>query len=315
MTLTAPETPTETPTETLTETRFRAMGTEVQVGIVGGDASVLHAGENRIRQLEARWSRFLDTSEISALNRRAGRPVIVSADTFQLVARAATAWAATGGRFDPTVGAALAAHGYDRDFADVRTTTSDAPRTTGPTPGAAGIDLIPGINAITLPHGVTFDAGGIGKGFAADLTAALLVAEGADGALVNLGGDLRVAGRPPTPEGWVINVADPLDPDRELLRVAIPEGAVATSSRLMRRWHTTTGEAHHLIDPSTGRPADTDTVAVTVVAGEAWWAEALTKALFLTGPDGLSDLDGVHAVVVTADGARHATPDLEATLR
>jgi thiamine biosynthesis lipoprotein len=166
-----------------------------------------------------------------------------------------------------------------------------------------------------MPSGVTFDAGGIGKGHAADLTAALPMTAGADGALVNLGGDLRVIGSPPTPEGWVVNVADPFDSQRELLRVAMPQGAVATSSRLLRRWQTTTGGAHHLIDPATGRPANTDTVAVTVIAGEEWWAEALTKALFLTGPDGLHEIDGVQAVVVTADGARHATPALEAALR
>lgn len=302
-------------TETLAETRFRAMGTDVQVAIVGGDASILQAGADRIRELEARWSRFLDTSEISALNRHAGHPLITSGDTFELVARAVQACAATEGRFDPTVGAALAAHGYDRDFADVTTRTCNPPRDLAPTPGAAGIDLIPDLNAITLPAGVSFDAGGIGKGLAADLTAALLLAEGADGALVNLGGDLLVAGRPPAPEGWVVNVPDPFNPERELLRVAISEGAVATSSRLKRRWPTTTGEAHHLIDPHTGRPAENDTAAVTVVAGEAWWAEALTKSLFLMGPAGLDHLDGVHAVVVTADGARHATPELEATLR
>jgi thiamine biosynthesis lipoprotein len=95
----------------------------------------------------------------------------------------------------------------------------------------------------------------------------------------------------------------------------MPEGAVATSSRLLRRWQTTAGEAHHLIDPASGRPAETDVVAVTVVAGEAWWAEALTKALFLSGPGGLHELGDVHAVVVTAGGARHATAVLEATLR
>lgn len=306
---------TLTATGMLTGTRFHAMGTDVQLAVVGGDPSMLRVGENRICELEARWSRFLDTSEISALNRHAGRPVIVSADTFELVARAVHAWTVTDGRFDPTVGAALAAHGYDREFAELSAMTSDAPATTTPTPGAAHIDLAPAINAVTLPAGVTFDPGGIGKGLAADITAELLVSLGADGALVNLGGDLRVTGRPPAPEGWVVSVADPVDPDRELLRVAVPEGAVATSSRLERRWQTTAGEAHHLIDPATGRPADTETVAVTVVAGEAWWAEALTKGLFLTGRDGLGGLDGAHAVIVDADGARYATPALEAALR
>jgi thiamine biosynthesis lipoprotein len=299
----------------LTETRLRAMGTDVHLAIVGGDDGVLQAGVERIRALEARWSRFLDTSEITALNRRAGHPVIVSADTFALVSYAVYAWEATAGRFDPTVGGALAAHGYDRDFGELAATTRDAPRTTCPTPGAAGIDLIADVHAVTLPAHAAFDPGGIGKGFAADLTAVLLLCAGAEGALVDVGGDLRVAGRPPTPEGWVISIPDPLRPEDELLRVALTEGAVATSSRLLRRWQTTAGEAHHLIDPATGRPAETDTVAVTVIAGEAWWAEVLTKSLFLSGPDGLRDHEGIHALVVSADGTRQATPGLEAMVR
>ena len=304
-----------TKAEPLIETRFRAMGTDVHVAVVGGGPNLLQVAEQRIRDLERRWSRVLDTSEISALNGNPGRPVIVSADTFTLVARAVAAWHATGGRFDPTVGPALAAHGYDRDFTDVARATSTAAFSIAPVPGPAGIDLLTGVNAITLPVGVTVDPGGIGKGLAADLTAHLLLASGAEGALVNLGGDLRALGRAPSRDGWAVTVDDPIRAGRELLRLAMPEGAVATSSRLRRRWQTTAGEAHHLIDPSTGRPAQTDVVAVTVVAGEAWWAEALTKALFLSGAAGLHEIDDLHAVVVTADGLRHATPDLEATLR
>ena len=304
-----------TSVEPLTERHFRAMGTDVHVALVGGTPELLDVAEHRIHDLERRWSRFLDSSEITALNRNPGRPSIVSADTFMLVSRAVTAWDATGGRFDPTVGAALAAHGYDRDFADVARATTPAAVSIGPAPGLADIDLIVGINAITLPDGVTIDPGGIRKGLAADNAAELLVASGADGALDNHGGDLRAVGRSPSAEGWAVTVDDPLHPGHELLRLAIPEGAVATSSRLLRRWQTTEGEAHHLIDPSTGHPVQTDVVAVTVVAGEAWWAEALTKALFRAGAAGIQEIHDLHAVVVTADGVRHATPDLEATLR
>jgi thiamine biosynthesis lipoprotein len=289
------------------------MGTDAHLVLVGGDEAILRRGEAHVRDLEQRWSRFLETSEISALNRHAGRPVVVSPDTFELVRKAAAAWELTGGRFDPTVGAALIAHGYDRDFPTLATTVPPAPGT-APAPGPAHIELVPEIDAVTVPVGVTLDPGGIGKGLAADLTACLLTA-GASGALINLGGDLRAVGRAPTPEGWVITVPDPIEPGRELLRLAISDGAVATSSRLRRRWITASGEAHHLIDPRTGRPAHTAVVAVTVVAAEGWWAEALTKALFLTGPAGLDDYDDLHAVIVTADGTRHCTPDLEATLR
>jgi thiamine biosynthesis lipoprotein len=296
------------------ESRFDVMGTEAHIVVVDGGEGLLRIAEGRARDLEQRWSRFIDDSEVSELNRAAGQPRIVSPETVELVERAHTAWRVTDGRFDPTVGAALIAHGYDRDFALVagEVTTLDEPVAVL---GLAGLDVVPAINAVTLPPGVSFDPGGIGKGLAADLISALLLEAGAAGALVNLGGDLRARGRGPDPEGWVITVPDPLDPAEELLRLTIPEGAVATSSRLERRWRTSDGEAHHLIDPATGRPVETDVVALTVVASEAWWAEALSKALFLAGPAGLVEIDDVHAVLVTADGRRHATSDLEATLR
>jgi thiamine biosynthesis lipoprotein len=301
--------------ETLTEARFRAMGTDVHIALVGAAPELLVVAEQRIRDLERRWSRFLDTSEISVLNPNATCPVIVSPDTFTLVTRAVSAWHATGGRFDPTVGAALAAHGYDRDFPEISRSTAAVAPAIAPAPGLDGVELIDTVRAVILPAGVTIDPGGIGKGLAADLTAELLLASGAGGALVNVGGDLRAVGRAPNCEGWAITVDDPTNAGHELLRLALPEGAVATSSRLLRRWRTTAGDAHHLIDPATGCPAETDVVAVTTVAGEAWWAEVLTKALFLAGPAGLHEMPDVHAVVVTADGTRYATADLEATLR
>ena len=285
------------------------MGTDAHLVVVGGDPRILDIGVERLHELEQRWSRFLDNSEITALNRHAGHPVLVSTDTYDLIARSVQAWHRTGGRFDPTVGAALVALGYDRDFAAVAGPVATA-APTAPAPGLSGIVIDPCIGAVTLPEGVNVDPGGIGKGLAADLTARLLVDAGADGTLVNVGGDLRALGQPPSADGWVITIPDPQQPARELLRLAVPDGAVATSSRLQRRWQTTIGDAHHLIDPQTGRPADTDVVAVTVIAAEAWWAEALTKSLFLTGPDGLTDLDAAHAVIVTSDGARHASASL-----
>ena len=296
------------------DVRFHAMGTDVHL-VVDGDASLLAIGAERIRQLERRWSRFLPTSEISMLNDSGGRMVMVSPDTFDLVAKAVAAWRLTDGLFDPTIGAALIAHGYDRDFADVAGALSPTPAFVPLPPGAGGVMLLPAINGVTLPPGVTIDPGGIGKGLAADLTAQMLTDAGAAGVVVNVGGDLRAIGSPPHADGWVITVPDPVEPDRELLRLAFPGGAMATSSRLQRRWRTERGVAHHLIDPQTGVPARTDVVATTVVAGEAWWAEVLSKALFLAGPSALEQLDGVHAAIVMTDGTCHATPAIEALLR
>ena len=293
---------TRTAAATTIETRFRAMGSEAHIVLVDGAPDLLAAGRASIGRLERRWSRFLDDSELSGLNRHSGVPVIVSPDTLELVERCILASDLTGGRFDPTVGPALAAFGYDRDFPDVVRSVARVGSQAEPVPGVAGIDVDRVVGAVTLPRGVTLDPGGIGKGFAADLTATALVDAGAAGALVDVGGDLRAAGCPPAAEGWAITVPDPLAPDRELLRLALPLGGVATSGRLERTWRTTAGPAHHLIDPHTGQPVHTDVVAVTVVAGEAWWAEALTKSLFLLGPDGLSSIGDAHTVRGDQDG-------------
>jgi thiamine biosynthesis lipoprotein len=296
------------------DAHIRVMGTEAHLVVVDGDDEMVRLGEARLRELERRWSRFVPTSEVSALGRHAGSPVLVSRDTIELVQRSIVAWKATGGLFDPTVAHALAALGYDRDFADVVART--APSTdTAAAPGMAGVVVDDVIDAVTLPPGVALDPGGIGKGLAADLTVAALLEAGAAGALVNVGGDLRAAGRPPTPEGWPIAVADPTVPGGELLRLAFAEGAVATSSRRGRRWQTTTGSVHHLLDPRSGRPIDNGVVAVCVVAAEAWWAEALTKFVSIEGAAALGTLEGAHALVVTEDGTRRASPGLEPTLR
>jgi FAD:protein FMN transferase len=300
------------------------MGSDAQVLVVTdpdtdpADAAAFPAGAwAHIEALEGRWSRFRPDSEISVLNRHSGAPVVVSTDTFALITRAIAAWQLTEGYFDPTVGAALVALGYDRDFTEVTRpslsvhTTGDA----GPAPGPAGIELDPERSTVMLPAGVSFDPGGIGKGLAADLVVEALIDAGAVGALVNLGGDLRAAGNPPDAGGWPVTLPDPLRPGHELARFVLPHGAVATSSRLRRRWRTTVGPAHHLIDPATGRPATGDTLAATVVADRAWRAETLAKALVLGGPDALDRHHDAHAIVVTADGRRHASPALEATLR
>ena len=292
------------------------MGTLAHVVVVGGDEARLTGdARRRLDDLDRRWSRFLPGSEVSRLNRRPGRPVVVSPDTFTLVARSVDAWHATGGRFDPTVLPAMLAAGYDRDFATVAAAAGPlgAPL---PSPGCGGIRLDPAVQAVWLPAGVGFDPGGIGKGLAADLVSREVIEAGAAGVLVNVGGDLRVRGTPPEGDEWAVTVEDPADGARELARFALPSGAVATSSRLRRRWRAGDVDLHHLIDPTTGSAAQTDVATVTVVAADAWWAEALATALCVSpAPAALRTRHDASVLVVLADGTRITTPDLEGALR
>ncbi len=287
------------------------MGTDVEVLAVGADEAAMATlgalAADALEVREARWSRFRPTSELCRLNDAAGAPVIVSPSTFSLIARAVDAWRDTGGRYDPTVLAALEAAGYDRDFDAVARAGDDGRRAHADVPGCGDVELDSLVSAVRLPVGVALDLGGIGKGAAADeVSAALLDAgvPGVTGVLVNMGGDLRARGAAPRPHGWVVEVDDPLETGRTGL-LAFAEGAIATSTKLRRAWTRGDRTLHHLIDPRTGEPAESGLASVTIVAGEAWRAEVLAKAAFVAGIDDgrvLIEASGATGLLVTDDG-------------
>jgi thiamine biosynthesis lipoprotein len=256
------------------ERTFGVMGTTAHVVVVGHHA-LLGLAERRLREREDRWSRFLPTSELSRLNAARGRPVVVSPDTFEAIRLAVEAWHWTEGRFDPSVHDSLVAAGYDRDFRAVRDDTRPVlPR---PTPGCARVELGTLVPTVRLPVGTALDLGGIGKGLAADLVVEELLEAGAAGACVNVGGDLRVAGEPPTDDGWLVEV----ESNGTLVRLV--DGGLATTTSAKRRWRRGTEQWHHVLDPATGRSAPSTLASVTVAAAEAWRAEVLAKVAFLGG--------------------------------
>lgn len=261
-------------------------------------APLLHWAEQAVAGLEQRWSRFLPASDLQRVNEAKGRAVPVAPGTAALVALAVRAWQVTDGWFDPTVLAAVRAAGYDRPAADGHGPVHLAGARV-PGCGAVVVDEAAG----TVASPVALDLGGIGKGRAADLVVHALVARGARGVLVDLGGDVRVAGEPPDAQGWCVGVEDPFlhGSGREVARLALADGAVATSGRLRRSWPG----GHHLIDPSTGRPSRSPWAQVTVVASTCVWAEVFAKAVLLAGPEAGTELLDRHrlaAVAVDQDG-------------
>ncbi len=199
--------------------------------------------------------------------------------------------------------------GYDRSFDQIGTGPGPAPGPVPlPPPGCAGIVLDPVSRSVTLPVGTHLDLGGIGKGRTADLVAVDLLIGGAQSALVNLGGDLRIAGGLADGDAFSIAIDDPADAETPATVVDLVTGALATSSRARRRWTVDGEERHHLIDPATGAPARTDVAAVTVITHEATDAEIVAKAALVAGLDDGLDLlrdARVAALLITADRTRH----------
>ena len=296
-----------------TERWWYALGSDAHIQIAGGPAALADRAMDELERLEQIWSRFRPTSELQRLNSTRAAAVSVSAPMAEALHRAVLAWQLTDGWFDPTVIDSLEAAGYDTVFPSSAVQGASGSRgelrACRPSHGMDEVSVDRERRIVRRPSGVRFDLGGIGKGLAADHLAVWLLEQGATSVCIGLGGDIRVAGVTPT-GGWHIPVADPTvitstqgdsTTDGSLRRVwfdaALTDGAIVTSTTRFRRWTTLDGTpAHHLIDPSTGRPSTSGIATVVVAAAETWWAEVLAKAALLAGPVAGQELLDRHGV-------------------
>lgn len=280
------------------------MASDAYVIVVDGHPDDTLWAERRLRDLEHRWSRFIPTSDISRINRSGGGTITVHNDTIVLIESMQHAANLTAGSYDPTMLCEIVGAGYGRSIEDPRQVSVTIDR---PSLDCAVTDI--GVNRVDascyVPNGLGLDPGGIGKGLASDLVVSELLARGAAGALVSVGGDMAFAGVSAFGDDWNVSIADPFDDDREVSLIGVSSGGVATSSTLSRRWRKAGQEQHHMIDPRSRRPSSTDLAAVTVVAAAGWQAEALATAAILATSAGVVDyLDShrVSGIAVALDG-------------
>jgi FAD:protein FMN transferase len=284
---------------------WRALGSQVRLVLTDrtqlGQARRLLDAD--LAEVDAACSRFRADSELSGLPRD-GRPVTVSPLLAEAIGVALRAAALTGGDVDPTVGAALAVAGYDRDFNQVIETEQ-----------AVGVSTIPGWRSVlldgqvlTMPPGTSLDLGATAKAWAADRSAARIARRLGQGVLVSLGGDIAVAGAVPA-GGWTIRVqdvtGDPDDePDGPYALVTVRGGGLATSSITARRWRRGGGVLHHILDPRTGLPAAPVWRTVSVTAGSCADANAASTAAIIRGHQAPSWLaaNGLPARLVDVKG-------------
>jgi len=277
--------------------------------------------EADLEELDLACSRFRPDSELSRINKESAEAVTPSTTTVSplladAIAASLRGAELTGGDVDPTVGAALSALGYDRDFAEITAseitaseiTASGSPVTARAIPGWRQVQLDSETRRLTLPPGTQLDLGATAKAWAADRAAARLAVSTEGGVLVSLGGDTAVAGEPPD-GGWRIRVQDitgPPDekPDGPTQLIAISGGGLATSSTAARRWRHGGDVLHHILDPRTGLPAEPVWRTVSVTAASCADANTASTAAIIRGhraPGWLKEI-GLPARLVAQDG-------------
>jgi thiamine biosynthesis lipoprotein len=291
------------------EFRGRVMASRLHVIAVGdGEAAgvdaAVHDAVSHLEHLERCWSRFVATSDISRINQLgpSGAALGVDPSTLTLLATMIEGYEVTAGRFDPTVLPALIAEGYAASLTDPAAVSSVALGERG-FATLHELALDPSTDTVTVPGGLALDPGGVGKGLAADLAVARLLASGAAGAMVEIGGDLVMGGASVDPAGWLVDVEHPDPCDGVACALAVSGGGVATSSVCSRRWVRDGVVRHHQIDPATSACSDTDLLAVTVFARAGWLAEVHATGALATGTAGvISYLEG-HSLSGIAFGA------------
>jgi len=265
--------------------RFPALGSEIVVAVtepdrLAGVAAHVHACVDAV---DRALSRFRPDSELRRLEARPGAWQPASPLFREALELALQAAAETDGVFDPTVRDAVEAAGYDRSIERIEAAGPGPARVPAPAGRWRDVEVDRSRGAVRLPKGVRLDFGGIGKGFLVDLALRDLARAGV-GVLVSAGGDLGVVGPPPD-GGWACGVAiSPDDPTEAV--VILERGALATSGLGRRQWRRDGRLLHHLIDPSTGRPATSPWRVVTIAAPTCVGAEVAAKVAWLLGEAG-----------------------------
>ena len=286
---------------------FRAMGCHM-LALSASQTESAGALLNQVPSWFVTWeqalSRFRPDSELSRLNRSSGQWFAASETLWSVLQVALDAAQASDGLVAPTMLDAMEAIGYDRSFEVIRTGVAVLSIRPPAIVDWRDIEFDPSRRAVRLPVGMRLDLGGVAKGWVAEQAAQRLAEEGA--ALVDAGGDIAVRGADGASEPFPVGVADPWQPEEMLSLVMLSSGGVATSGRDYRRWQANGKPQHHILDPRTGAPAETDVLSATVIAPNTIEAEVAAKVAFILGSgagmDWIEAHPGLAALLALEDG-------------
>lgn len=286
------------------EVQFFAMDTVMTVTVYGKQAEqAARAVQAEVNRLDQLWSRTRPDSDISQINDHAGdgTQVAISPDTAELLTTALAVMEESGGAFNPMLAPVMDAWGFTKEehrvptqseLAGLLQLTQDPPTVVCEEENASAC----------LPlEGQKLDLGGIAKGLATAIASRAAKPYEIDGLLLDLGGNLHTQGKKPGGDPWRVGVKDPQNTQEILCTFLLDERTCATSGGYERYFEAGGRTYHHIIDPSTGYPVDSDLLSVTVV-GDPAWADAWSTAFFVLGSERALELwRGAAGTVGTAD--------------
>jgi len=297
------------------------MGTLIQAKAFGRLAPrALEEVFARLREVEARMTINAPGSELGAVSDNAGKsPVKVSPDTFLVIEKAVHYAALTGGRFDPTIAPLVSL--WHIGFPDARVPGSAEITSALERVSYRNVLLDPAKSTVYLTEkGMGLDLGAIAKGFAADEAISIFKKHRLTSALISLGGNVSSLGAKADGKPWRVGIQDPLDTKGAYMATLETTGDTLVTSGAYERFLEVDGKRyHHILDPDTGYPAESDLLSATIVAGASIDADALSTSAFILGRDKalrlVEDLPGTEAILIDKDRVVWVTSGLKKRLQ
>lgn len=271
--------------------------------------SILLEAEKEIHHLEDLFSVTKEKSNVAQLNQQAGKASVpISEETAELLSIGKALTKETAGAFDMTVSPVVKAWGFTEETHTVP--TKETLDFLLPLVDAEGLS-IEKTSAYLEKEGMAVDLGGIAKGYTTDRILALFQEKGVESAVISLGGNVAAMGTKPDGTPWKVAVANPLQPEDYVGILEVKDCAVVTSGGYQRFFEENGKRYHHIIDPSTGYPAESGLLSVTILCPNSTRADGLSTALFVMGEEKALDFWRAHqdfeAILVTADNRVVAT--------
>ena len=246
------------------------------------DESLLGKTFELCKKYEALFSRTVETSDISRINKTGDGTVEVDPETAELLKTALEYSERTGGKFDVTVGRLTSLWDFK----------SESPVLPAPDKIDSALqhtgyrNLFVDGNTVTVRNGVQVDLGGIAKGYIADRCAAFLKENGVERAIINLGGNVLVLGSKDGSTPWTVGIQRPFADRNEIIgSVQVSDYSVATSGIYERFFEKDGVIYHHILDPEIGYPVSNELESVTILSRSSATADALSTSAFLLGRD------------------------------
>lgn len=287
---------------------FFAMDTAMDFTVYG-DAALLDEAETLIGSLEEQVSVTDEHSDIYAIDHTGSGSL--SGNAAELMEQALELCRRTGGALDISVYPIVQAWGFTTGSYQVP--DEETIQSLLPLVDYTQIQYDAATGVVTLPEGMEIDLGSVAKGYAGQLAAQMLREHGVQSALLNLGGNVQTVGAKPDGSPWQIGIKDPQGEDAMMV-LSVEDQAVVTSGGYERYFEQDGQTYWHIMDPSTGHPADSGLISVTIVGDEGVVCDGLSTALFVMGLEKAADLwaqsGDFEAVFVTASGEVYITEGL-----